>query len=199
MTGAYLKKLRALKTKTGLPQTLPKLSKHSPVVEAAVEATADVGFVSFGSTPTIGFPNFRSPPARAEFTTGGGRPGSLGRVLSALKARCPDGVPTDRWKRAVRDGQHFLSRWGEQAEALGWTAKDLFGLLPIPDRAAPWFDRLSRYDETGLVWLLRGRPVAALTEATAAIENPKTGNITVYRRFNKPGLGPLGDSLDDLS
>jgi hypothetical protein len=37
----------------------------------------------------------------------------------------------------------------------------------------------------------------ALTEATAAIENT-TGNITVYRRYNKPGLGPLGDSLEDL-
>jgi hypothetical protein len=40
--------------------------------------------------------------------------------------------------------------------------------------------------------------VIALTEATAAIENPKTGNVTVYRRLNKPALGPLGDSLDDF-
>jgi hypothetical protein len=39
--------------------------------------------------------------------------------------------------------------------------------------------------------------VVALTEATAAIQGP-TGAVTVYRRFNKPALGPLGDSLDDL-
>jgi hypothetical protein len=122
----------------------------------------------------------------------------LFRTFSALEARCPDGVPTARWKQAVADGQRFLGRWGAQAEALGWTPKDLFGLLPVPDRAATWFDRLSRYDATGLVWLLRGRPVVALTEATAAIENSKTGDITVYRRFNKPELGPLGDSLDDM-
>jgi hypothetical protein len=57
---------------------------------------------------------------------------------------------------------------------------------------------LSRYDETGLIWLLHGREVVALTEATAAIQNP-TGGITIYRRHNKPTLGPPGDSLDDLA
>jgi hypothetical protein len=46
-----------------------------------------------------------------------------------------------------------------------------------------------------LVWLLQGRPVVALTEATAAIENT-TGNITVFRKNNRPGLGPVGDSLE---
>jgi hypothetical protein len=37
----------------------------------------------------------------------------------------------------------------------------------------------------------------AITEATAAIENP-AGAITIYRRHNKPAFGPLGDSLEDL-
>jgi hypothetical protein len=45
--------------------------------------------------------------------------------------------------------------------------------------------------------LVRGRPVIALTEATAAIMNP-TSNVTVYRKNNKPALGPPGDSLNDL-
>jgi hypothetical protein len=49
-----------------------------------------------------------------------------------------------------------------------------------------------------LLWLLEGREVIALTESTAAIQNPDTGAITTYRRFNKPCYGPLGDSLDDL-
>jgi hypothetical protein len=57
---------------------------------------------------------------------------------------------------------------------------------------------LSRYDQTGLCWLLEGRRVTVLTADTAAIENPATGVITTYRRFNKPALGPVGDSLDDL-
>ena len=88
-------------------------------------------------------------------------------------------------------------RWGEQAEALGWTARDLFGLHRPPEKPHPSYRRLSRYDETGLIWLLRGRPVVALTEATAAIQSA-TGNVTVYRRHDKPALGPVGDSLDDL-
>jgi hypothetical protein len=38
----------------------------------------------------------------------------------------------------------------------------------------------------------------ALTEATATIKNPVVGTVTTYRRHNKPALGPVGDSLDDL-
>ena len=126
-----------------------------------------------------------------------GRLSRFGRTLAALEARCPDLVPIDRWQLAVQDGRRFLARWGEQAEALGWTAKDLFGLLTVPEHAKPSFNRLSRYDETGLIWLLNGRRVVALTEATAAIQGP-TGAVTVYRRHNKPALGPTSDSLDDL-
>ena len=121
----------------------------------------------------------------------------FGRTLSALEARCPDLVPVARWQQAVEDGRRFLARWGEQAEALGWTARDLFGLHQPPADPHPSYSRLSRYDETGLIWLLCGREVVALTEATAAIQNP-TAAITVYRRFDKPVLGPVGDCLDDL-
>jgi len=71
-----------------------------------------------------------------------------------------------------------LSRWGDQAHALGWTARDLFGLLTVPEHAKPSFNRLSRYDETGLIWLLNGRRVVALTQDTAAIQNPATGLVT---------------------
>jgi len=123
----------------------------------------------------------------------------LGSVLVALESRWPDLVPLDRWQQAVADGKTFLAQWGEQAEALGWTAKDLFGLLTVPGHAKPSFNRLSRYDETGLVWLLYGRRVVALTEGTAAIQNPATASITMYRRFDKPALGPLGDSLEDFT
>src|SRR5205823_7128521 len=59
------------------------------------------------------------------------------------------------------------------------------------------YQRLSRYDQTGLIWLLHGRRVVALTEDAAVIETA-TGTVA-YRRHNKPALGPLGDSLDDLA
>jgi hypothetical protein len=97
----------------------------------------------------------------------------------------------------VEDGRRFLAQWGDQAAALGWTVRDLFGLHSIPERPAPSYQRLSRYDQTGLIWLLQGRPVAALTNATASIKNP-TSAVTIYRRHNKPALGPLGDSLEDF-
>jgi hypothetical protein len=118
-------------------------------------------------------------------------------VLAALEARCPDRIPAERWWQAIEDGRCFLARWGDQAHALGWTAKDLFGLLPIPEHAKPSFNRLSRYDETGLIWLLDGRRVVALSEDRAAIQSP-SGNVTIFRKLNKPALGPVGDSLDDL-
>src|SRR5213593_438508 len=86
----------------------------------------------------------------------------FGRTFEALESRCPDHVPTDYWQQAVEDGRRFLAQWGEHAEALGWTARDLFGLAPIPAKPHPSYRRLSRYDETGLIWLLRGRQVLAL-------------------------------------
>lgn len=62
---------------------------------------------------------------------------------------------------------------------------------------APSYKRLSRYDETGLVWLLRGRAVVALTATEVAIQG--AAGVLVYRRLHKPALGPVGDSLDDVA
>jgi len=39
----------------------------------------------------------------------------------------------------------FLTVWGEKARALGWTAKDLFGLAPVPHKPVASYRRLSRY------------------------------------------------------
>jgi len=86
---------------------------------------------------------------------------------------------------------------GDQAHAFGLTVRDLSGLLTVPEHAKPSFDRLSCYDEAGLICLLEGRNVLALTAETAAIQNPSS-SITSYRRHQKPALGPLGDSLDNV-
>ena len=102
---------------------------------------------------------------------------------------------TERWQRCVADGRQFLATWGDRAAALGWSPSELFGLHQVP--AQPAATRLSRYDATGLIWLLQGDPVVALTETTAAIRHA-TGNVTTYRRFHKPALGPIGDCLDDF-
>ncbi len=52
-----------------------------------------------------------------------------------------------RYREALADARRFLTAWGAQAAAHGWTTDDLFGLDPI----AP----LARYDAMGLIWLLR--------------------------------------------
>ena len=120
----------------------------------------------------------------------------LWRDLDALQVECPAYVEAKRWRQAVEDARRSVAEWGEQAAALGWTADDLFGLAPIPDRPKARFERLSRYDLSGLVWLLRGRRVIALTEITAVIET--ASGTLAYRRHKKPALGPLGDSLEDF-
>jgi hypothetical protein len=152
-----------------------------PIAAICQEASSDPGGIT--TEVTI----FTLPPA-----------GRYRKVFLHLQRKPPALIPVERWQRCVQDARRFLAKWGSQAEALGWSSADLFGLHKPPDKPHSSYNRLSRYDATGLVWLLEGRKVVALTETTAAIENKKTGNVTVYRKDNKPGYGPLGDSLEDL-
>jgi hypothetical protein len=59
----------------------------------------------------------------------------------------------------------------------------------VPQYYGPTYRRLSRYDATGLIWLLRGRPVVALSASAAEIQG-QAGAITRYRKHLKPALGP---------
>jgi hypothetical protein len=74
-----------------------------------------------------------------------------------------------------------ISEWGAEAQALGWTARELFALPDVPERPAANYDRLARLDGMGLVWLLRGRPVIVLTVTeivtTVAIVTPAAAKI----------------------
>jgi hypothetical protein len=58
----------------------------------------------------------------------------------------------------------------------------LFGLHDPLGQPDPRYRRLSRYDATGLIWLLRGHQVAALTADTAVIGTRGGGTVTFYRR-----------------
>jgi hypothetical protein len=119
----------------------------------------------------------------------GRTPPALVEAFEALERRCPEGIEQEIWHQAVEDGRRFLNRWGDQAHPLGWTSEDLFGLDDVPINAASSYRRLSRYDKTGLIWLLRGWPVLALTRAAAAIKTP-TGAILTYRKSKHGCLGP---------
>jgi hypothetical protein len=125
------------------------------------------------------------------------RPSPYQSEFEALERRCPELIEPGRWRQAVEDGRQFLTTWGDQAKDLGWTAQELFGLHRVPAKPHASFDRLSRYDSTGLVWLLHGRVVVKMTADSAAIRTA-SGRPLMYSKNNKPALGPFGDSLDGM-
>jgi hypothetical protein len=104
---------------------------------------------------------------------------SISSGLTALEYRQPDLVSAADWQQAVNDGRQFIVQWGEQAEKLGWTADELFGLHDPPEHPGPTYRRLSRYDVIGLIWLLHGRPVVDLTADRAVIG--RVGGPTFHR------------------
>ena len=187
MTNPYLEKLRARDQEKCHPAAPSKPSKPMLEVEDLGETTAVTCFEGFEGDRCSRF--FWDDCVAGHSTFG-----RFGHVFEILRSRCPDWVPVDRWQQCVEDGKRFLAQWGGLAEVSGCTTRDLFGLASVPDSPHPSYCRLSRYDETGLIWLLRGRAVLALTESTAAIGSP-TGTVTVYSR--KPELGPLNDLLDE--
>jgi len=122
-------------------------------------------------------------------------PVSYASALAALRAECPVYVDAADWQQAIEGAHRFVTQWGKQAEALGWASADLFGLHIPPEKPAPNYRRLSRYDQTGLIWLLHGRPVIALTQTAATILAP-SGASLMYHRHNKRAPGLIGDSTD---
>lgn len=93
--------------------------------------------------------------------------------------RPPGDVPLRRWQRFVDDVGMFLDRWATYASALGWGPHDLFGC----NRDRPF----ARIDQSGLLWLLNGAKLVALSEDAAGIET-RTGERHAYRRKpNQPG------------
>jgi hypothetical protein len=86
----------------------------------------------------------------------------------------PHDVPLDRWQRFIEDCECFRRLgWANLAEAYGWGPLDLFGC----DRERP----LARYDHMGLLWILHGRKLVALTAQTATIDT-LTGSLQTYPR-----------------
>jgi hypothetical protein len=128
--------------------------------------------------------------------------GPFADALAVIERRCPDYVPANRWRQAVEDGRRFLDQWGETAAALGWTPLDLFGLHAPPHQLHPSYQRLSRYDGLGLIWLLCGRATVALTKTSAAIQT-RGGARLVYRRSDErrcqPAPPPAATARGDIA
>lgn len=85
----------------------------------------------------------------------------------------PRGVSIEWWYRTIDGGGRFLDAWGTEAVRLGYTAMDIFGV----GRDAPE----ARHDLKGLVALLDGAEVIALTADKATIRNPAGRVLSIYR------------------
>jgi hypothetical protein len=86
---------------------------------------------------------------------------------------CPAQVHSKRWSRFIDDAAKFADRWAAKAAALGWGPEDIWGC----DGRKP----VERLDHAGLVWLLDGKELLALTSETAVIR-AKTGATQTYVR-----------------
>ena len=99
--------------------------------------------------------------------------------LAAMPPPCT--YPAHAWQQLTVDAERFLDSWAAQAHRLGWPGWEIFGC----HRRAPW----GRIQGMGLVVLLHGRELAALT-ATEAVIRTRTGVRQTYRRRHCDPLHP---------
>jgi hypothetical protein len=81
--------------------------------------------------------------------------------------RPPCDVPRRRWVQFIDDRSWFLdSGCAQRAIWLGWAPINLFG-----DRERPY----AKINQAGLLWLIEGRSLIALSRDTAVIDSPSEG------------------------
>ena len=103
-----------------------------------------------------------------------GAPREWAEGLATLESmEAPSWWPEREWRQVIQDAGRFIDEWAAQADVLGWTVGDVFGCCHRAPRA--------RVDALGLVALVRGGHVVALTADTATIRTP-TGALQTYRR-----------------
>ena len=189
--GRYLDLAKAVKSPAFCEKwpLQPCLGEIEPKCEGSTQFEPDTGYErnelneKRSGTQSYEKNEIRSAPDLAICLPGG----------HAVLLQIPDGVPADwaqgvadllampphptwpepGWKTLREDALRFLKDWAAQAHAFGWEALDLFGVHAVASRA--------RLDGMGLVPLLDGRPVVALSEDSAAI-TACSGAMMTYRR-----------------
>ena len=99
-------------------------------------------------------------------------------ICDLLVQPCPASCPEEWWEALREDSYHFLRDWAARAHEQGWPAVDLFGAHPVK----PW----ERFDCMGLVPILNGARVTALSDIEATIEKPNKAWLTFRRRGQVP-------------
>lgn len=97
--------------------------------------------------------------------------------LSPLTPPCPD-YREEEWRRVHARAAAFLDDFGAQAEALGWTTPELWGVHPKVGTV--------RVDHCGALVLVIGGPIVAITSDTI-----RHRGLTFYRKPHLPRGVPL--------
>ena len=117
--------------------------------------------------------------ASAEIRCSAGVPVAWLEGVARLATMAPPRTyPAHAWQQLITDAERFLEEWAQQAAALGWPVWELFGC----HRRAPW----GRIDGMGLVLLLHGDPLAALTATEAVIRRASGAHQTWRRKQRDP-------------
>jgi hypothetical protein len=157
---------------SGVPSLLSLLSQSPP---GGLQSAAPNRDSPEASIPQVDHWSDREEERAAIAEHDGGIPRAWAEGFARLDPDRPPGdVQPERWRQFVNDVGRFLdSPLCAAAAALGWRPYDLFGC----DRDRPF----ARIDQAGLLWLLNGNRLMALTENTATIET-RTGARQTYRR-----------------
>ena len=99
-----------------------------------------------------------------------------------------DWLSHEQWDGLLSDAENFLTRWGGVAQLLGWTSLDLFGVHPVAPAA--------RFDVMGLIPILNGAEVLALTSQTATMRRVSSA-VQTYRRPKRGGAIVISHLLPD--
>lgn len=92
----------------------------------------------------------------------GGVPRHYALAFAEFQHELPVGADLERWQLAINDAGLFLDQWGCSAHGLGWSCAALFGQSQLIAAASK---------QMGLIWLLNGRRVLALTAVGAHLSD----------------------------
>ena len=198
---AEVEALQGLRTAEALLKSAEVRPKHRPLQQASAELQQRPGsgipelqqLQQLQQAPGPGIVETRyrnagshAQPSHPEADGGSARPYIpsqwCGGVLRLGAMPPPRHCPEHAWKQLIVDAERFLDSWAPQAAGFGWRDWELFGC----HRGAPW----GRIQGMGLVLLLRGKELAALTESEAVIRT-QAGARQTYRRKRFDPLHPV--------
>ena len=145
------------------PKPLPE-----PIMAQLRAHKAEV--IDFLTRPVARVALLHCPPGVPEAWT----QGVADLLAMARPASCPDA----KWQALREDAYRFLRDHAARAHELGWTGLDLFGVHP----GKPWV----RFDCMGLVPILNGARVTALSGIEAVIEKSSGARLTFRPRTMAP-------------